>query len=365
MIKINWFARLFMSWKKIVEHIESSSQNDKNIALLEQELEITKKLLEEIKVEKEQINKFLMEEKNEKQSLTKKLESQIKDLELNKKKEIEQETSLAKAREQIEGLKETRLAYEKQIELIKNQINEKLTPLNKIERTFFGSTGNKGKGELGELQLKVLLEKSGLDKNIWTENLPVGKNSVDFAIKSGDQSDKWIPIDSKALETEIDEDTKKIIINDAYKQKVNAQVKKITKYLGKSNTESYGLLVLQNDEIYMELYKKYPTFFKEVIDEHKIYITSPSSFVQITWSIANIIEIYKKVHKEEKIYDQVISVLESVDKFSRKLSVTHKEFNTAMETHYPTIKNKQDKLYKELNKEGKRKELPNLNDKGQ
>jgi len=38
----------------------------------------------------------------------------------------------------------------------------KLKPLEKIEKTFFGKTGNKGKGELGEMQLETILEKSGL-----------------------------------------------------------------------------------------------------------------------------------------------------------------------------------------------------------
>ncbi len=187
--------------------------------------------------------------------------------------------------------------------------------MNKIEKTFFTSSGNKGKGELVELQLKTLLQKSGLDNNIWIENLTVGKNIVEFTIQSGNEDEKWIPIDSKVLETEIDEETHKIIVDQKYKSKVLAQVKSITKYLGKSNTADYGLLVLQNDEVYMELYNEFPSFFKEVIEEHKVYITSPSSFVQITWSIANIIKIYERVHKDEMIYDQMVSILESVNKF--------------------------------------------------
>ncbi len=364
MIKINWFARLFMGWEKLVKHIQSNEKNDQELAVLKKELEMTQKSLEDIKVEKNQMNDFLLEVRKEKDSLSKQLEDKKKELELNKQKEQEINTSLNVSLKEIDGLKDKIRNGQNELEHYKREINEKLIPLNKIEKTFFASSGNKGKGELGEMQLKTLLQKSGLDENIWTENLMVGKNTVEFAIQSGDADGKWIPIDSKVLETEYDEDTKKIIVNNTYKQKVLTQVKQITKYLSKSNTAEYGLLVLQNDEIYMELYDKFPSFFKEVIEDYKVYITSPSSFVQITWSIANIIKIYERVHKDEMIYEQMVSVLESVNKFSSKLAVTHKEFNIAMETHYPTIKNKQDKLIKKLGKEGKIKEMPNLVDKG-
>ena len=363
MIKINWFARLFMGWEKLVKHIQSNDKNDQEIAVLKKELEMTQESLKEIKKERDQINDFLVEVRKEKEEFSKQLDDKRKELELNKQKEQDINASLSVSLKEIDGLKDKIRNGQNELEHYKREINEKLIPLDKIEKTFFASSGNKGKGELGEMQLKTLLQKSGLDENIWTENLMVGKNTVEFAIQSGDADGKWIPIDSKVLETEYDEETKKIIVNNAYKQKVITQVKQITKYLGKSNTADYGLLVLQNDEIYMELYDKFPSLFKEVIEEYKVYITSPSSFVQITWSIANIIKIYERVHKDEMIYEEIVGVLKSVNRFSHKISSTHKEFNIAMKDHYPAIKNKQEKLLKKLGKEGKIKELPNLIDK--
>ncbi|CAM9135368.1 DNA recombination protein RmuC [Mycoplasma todarodis] len=363
MIKINWFARLFMSWNKLEEHILSNSSNDKEMAVTKSQLQMTEQRLEEVIKQKEELSNFLMEAKNEKNEISRKLELQTHDFEMAKKKEQETNISIHEKLQEIEVLKDRIRDEKTSLDYYKKQINEKLVPLNKIEKTFFASSGNKGKGELGELQLKTLLQKSGLDNNIWVENLTVGKNVVEFAIQSGNEDEKWIPIDSKVLETEIDPDTNKIIVDQKYKNKVLSQVKLITKYLGKSNTADYGLLVLQNDEIYMELYNEFPSFFKEVIEEHKIYITSPSSFVQITWSIANIIKIYERVHKDEMIYDQMVSILESVNKFSNKLAATHKEFNIAMTTHYPTIQKKQNSLVKKLVKEGKIKELPTIENK--
>ncbi|TCG11578.1 DNA recombination protein RmuC [Mycoplasma todarodis] len=363
MIKINWFARLFMSWKKLEEHITSNNSNDKEMAVMKTQLRMTEQRLEEITKQKDELNVFLTEVKNEKNEISRKLELQTHDFEVAKQKEQESNISISEKLQEIEVLKDRIRDERTNLEYYKKQINDKLIPLNKIEKTFFASSGNKGKGELGELQLKTLLQKSGLDNNIWVENLTVGKNVVEFAIQSGNEDEKWIPIDSKVLETEIDPDTNKIIVDQKYKNKVLAQVKTITKYLGKSNTADYGLLVLQNDEIYMKLYNEFPSFFKEVIEEHKVYITSPSSFVQITWSIANIIKIYERVHKDEMIYDQMVSILESVNKFSNKLASTHKEFNIAMTTHYPTIQKKQNNLVKKLVKEGKIKELPTIENK--
>ncbi len=363
MIKINWFARLFMSWEKLKEYITSNNSNDKEMAIIKTQLEMTKQRLEEMVKQNDNLNNYLTESKNDKNEIVKKLEMQVHDLEVAKQKEQETNISMSQKIQEIETLKDKIREEKTSLEYYKKQINDKLIPLNKIEKTFFASSGNKGKGELGELQLKTLLQKSGLDNNIWVENLTVGKNVVEFAIQSGNEDEKWIPIDSKVLETEIDEDTNKIIIDQKYKNKVLTQVRTITKYLGKSNTADYGLLVLQNDEIYMELYNEFPSFFKEVIEEHKVYITSPSSFVQITWSIANIIKIYERVHKDEMIYDQMVSILESVTKFSNKLAVTHKDFNIAMTAHYPTIQKKQSALIKRLVKEGKIKELPTIENK--
>ncbi|CAM9132836.1 DNA recombination protein RmuC [Mycoplasma marinum] len=356
-----------MSWSSLEEYMKQDGSNKEEVTNLEKEL-ITVKANAESKTailadQKETILDLrtrLNNNENKRNELAQVINKIEAKLSSKSDEVLEKDLRLERQNEQISSLKSQILERKNDLEALKVEINDKLTPLNKIEKTFFGKTGNKGKGELGEMQLKTLLQKSGLDENIWQENLVVGKNNVEFAIQSGNDDGKWIPIDSKVLDAEYDEDSK-LIVDEKYKKRVLAQVKSITKYLGKSNTAEYGLLVLQSDSIYMTLYNEFPSFFKEVIEEHKVYITSPSSFVQITWSIANIIKIYERVHKDKLIYDEMISVLESITKFSNKMAETHKAFNIAMTTHYPTIQKKQEKLVRKLEKEGKIKELPVLN----
>lgn len=242
--------------------------------------------------------------------------------------------------------------------IIKNDIRDQLKTIGKIERTFFASTGNKGKGELGERQVKTILEKAGIENDMWVENLQVGNSTVEFAIQSGIEG-KFIPVDSKVLDAKYDNDGNIIIDND-YKTKVKTQVKEVAKYLGKKHTTEYGILVLQSDQIYMSLFEEFPSFFEEMIREFKININSPSSFLQNAWSISHLIEIYKKVHNDEKIYEEMVSALDSVSKFAVKLNAVHEAFNVAMDTHYPTIRNKQKNLTKRLIKSNKIKEIPVL-----
>ncbi len=59
----------------------------------------------------------------------------------------------------------------------------------------------------------------------------------------------------------------------------------------------------------------------------------------------------------------MVSVLNSITKFSTSLQKTHTDFNIAMSTHYPTIQKKQTKLLKKLNQEGKIKNLTDLSGK--
>lgn len=347
MRKINWFSRLFMSWNKLEAYFASQKSDGRTLDALEKSYEnLTKTLNERIA----SLTSELDNARHEVTRLNANLNS--KDGELNKEK--------VAVNELTEKLNAVRVQLDERTgesNKIRDEIRDQLKTINKIERQFFSSTANKGKGELGEQQVKIILQKSGLAPDMWIENLTVGNTTVEFAMSSGEEG-KFIPIDSKVLEAELDEDGK-VIIDEKYRNKVKSAAKEIAKYLGKTNTTDYGILVLQSDSIYMKLFEEFPEFFQEMIREFKVHINSPSSFVQSAWSISHLVNIYKRVHNDEKIYDQMLSTIDSVSKFANKISTVHKEFNVAMK-HYGTIENKSKKLITKLDKEGKIKEIPSI-----
>lgn len=364
--KINWFVRLFMSWESLKYEILKDAKNSPELqnlqltnARLETENTGLKSQITDFKAWRDEKNSELQERLLRISHLERELQvAQNRLTSINEEKSRVETKSLI-SEQRIHELQEKLANFRNDHEQLKTEISKKLDPLGKIEKTFFASSGNKGKGELGERQLKTWLEKSGLDADMWTENLVVGSNQVEFAIKA-DINEKWIPVDSKVLDPDFDEEGN-FIVNDTYKNRVQTQVKEVDKYLGKANTADYGLLVLQNDNIYIKLFDEYPAFFEQMIKDYKIYICSPSTFIQFAWTMSNILDIYRKIHKDEKLFDDVVDVLTTVNKLSASLVATHKSFNTAMDTHYPTLAKRQNALVKKMVKDSKIKTLPNLN----
>ena len=369
MRKINWFARLFMKWSSIVDFIEKDSKInnsyfEKEIAILEEKyrgLEERFKYLEQ----ENNNNKINFEkEKEEKIHLRSKL-----DLYKNKYENLDQkkndiEKKLYLKENELKNLYTQIVDQKNENENMKRNILDKLDPLTRINETFFAKAGNKGKAMLGEKQLNNILEKSGIPKNFWEKNLIVdsdSKNIVEFAIKIG-KDDKWIPIDSKVLDTEVNE-SNEIIIDSKYEARVKEEAKKISKYLNKSNTASYGILVLQSDDIYLKLMDEFPNLFHEVIEKYKIHISSPSSFIQFAWSISYILHIYEKIENDEKIYEKMIELIITMEKLGKKLFSTYSDFKIAMDTHYPTFQKRHQILTKSLLKNNKIKEIPKLETK--
>lgn len=379
MKKINWFSRLFISWDSLESYFTPNIEvyekrvQDKDIAYenivkqyenriqqkdtsYENMIQQKDKSIQEKDKIIGQLNSSLLEANNsineisaEKKAKTSSLTSSL----TNKEKDLND------LKTKLENLNIQLIERTKQNDDIKIEIRDQLKTIDKIENTFFAKTGNKGVGELGEQQVRVILEKSGLPADMWVENLMVGKNTVEFAMQSGEKG-KFIPIDSKVLDTV--KENGKAIIDESYKSRVKTQAQSIKKYLSKSNTAEYGILVLQSDSIYMELFDLFPSFFQEMVTEFKVYINSPSSFVQTAHSISHLIDIYKRVHNDEKIYEDMVNTLTSVTKFANSLSKVHSDFNTAMETHYPTIAKRQENLVKRLKKTDKIKEIPVLKD---
>ena len=355
MKRISWFRRLFMTWDAIVNHInkESNSPLFGEIQAAHNELvEVYKKQIVEKEKRIEELLSTVANLQEETRSLRQK-DSHNQDILNDKNNAINSLTN------QISEIRATLEAKKTENENIKININEKLATLQKIETTFFAKAGNKGKGELGEMQVKTILEKSDLTRDMWVENLQVGSKNVEFAIKSADDG-KWIPVDSKVLDAEIDEDNK-VIIDSKYKARVMTQAKEISKYLSKANTAGYGLLVLQSDSIYIELYNQFPGFFQEVLRETKVHVASPSSFVQFAWSISQIVDIYERVKGDEKIFEDMISTLTTISDFANALKDTQTKFNSAMNKWMPSIEKKHAKLTNKLEKSGKIKQIKNSN----
>ncbi|MCK5807252.1 MAG: DNA recombination protein RmuC [Mycoplasmataceae bacterium] len=354
MKKISWLKRIFMSWDSLEKYFNNTEVSFQPNSVSEDLYKQTLETLEERKIRIEEYKVQLDEAKR----LITKLETEASSASDQLVNERHQANEL---RTQINRIKVQLDERSNENNIIKNDIRDQLKTIGKIEKTFFASTGNKGKGELGERQVKMILETAGMSKDMWVENLQVGNTTVEFAIQSGSEG-KYIPIDSKVLETDTDE-YGKIIIDDKYRNKVKSQVAAVAKYLSKSNTTDYGILVLQSDSVYMKLFEEYRGFMEEMLRDFKINITSPSSFLQNAWSISHILDIYKKVHNDEKIYSDMASALESVSKFANSLSKVHKDFNIAMNSHYPALEKKHTILTKRLVKADKIKAIPKIEEK--
>lgn len=352
MAKLNLIQRLFWSSEKIEKYFLENSQSNEGVLseLIQEQKARLQEQVERIN-EKDQIindlrNKLIREETNNRNA-SEQTEQLKQKIQFYETKRAELETALHASRNE-------------KVELSK-QINSKLETLSKIETTFFGKSGNKGKGMLGEMQLAKILQASGFPEEFYIQGLQVNSNIVEFAIQSG-VDNKWIPVDSKTLEVDLD-DNGIIVITEDYVRKVRTAAKEITKYLSKSNTADYGLLVLQSDEIYMKLYEYNPVLFQQMIKDNKIYITSPSSFVNFASSISHILDIYAKVHNEEKLYEEIIGLMDTTRKFADNMHKSYKSFKVAMETHYPALENKHTKIRKTLDSHDNIKEVKKIEEK--
>ncbi len=136
MIKINWFARLFMSWKKLEEHIMSNNSNDEELVVMKTTLEMTKQRLEEVIKQKEELNVFLTESKADKNEIARKLEIQTHDFEVAKEKERESNISINEKLQEIEVLKDKIRDERTSLDYYKKQINDKLTPIEQNRKNF-------------------------------------------------------------------------------------------------------------------------------------------------------------------------------------------------------------------------------------
>ena len=328
----------FYSWDNLFNYFKTNL-----IGNLESENQVLNTMTEQLKIQNQALDKNLEDIRRENQ----RLENANQNLGHKLAEQSGELNSMINYRVQYEKTKEetrqlqNKLEEQKRVlDVEQKKILDCLKPLERINRTFFGDAGNKGKGELGELHIKKILETSGLSSEYWTENLQIGKTqkNVEFAIFSG-KNGKWIPIDSKVIEGEYDEEDN-IIIDDKYKNKILAQVKKIKEYTNKSNTTAYALLVLQSDKLYMSLFEKYSGLFTVAIQEHNVYIGSPSLFIQYAWNISSLLNLWEQTKNSNELFADIHILNKHVFSLVNALSKSHDSFNTAMVTHYPNVKKK-------------------------
>jgi len=73
------------------------------------------------------------------------------------------ESNLAEYKQKADKLEVELKAAKENNDLLKRELNDRLEPLAKINKTFFDKSGNKGKGELGEEAIEVILSKAGVE----------------------------------------------------------------------------------------------------------------------------------------------------------------------------------------------------------
>ena len=367
--KIGWWRRLFMGWDSICHYFRDYLDQK----VREQEQTINDWKIKHAKLETALANSQQLQQKFEEWQLRSDQTAQQRENDLKEakkritrleqgegwydKKIREQEQNINNLENQEKELQTELLAKKAEMKLLEIDIRKKLEPLGKIDRIFFGISANKGKGELGERQLRVILENIAVsDDNFWQENLTVGQKQVEFAIKSGQNDGKWIPVDSKVIEHEADEDNQ-IIIADDYFKKIKTQASKVSGYLDTKITTKYGILVLQNDEIYLTLWQKNPHFFRQIIDQYKVYILSPSLFVQFAFTLSRLLEVYQKSSAELKIFAQLESLIASILKYNNSIRDAYVTFKTATEKNYRLIFQKRDALMAILPEDDKRQKM--------
>lgn len=360
--KISWLRRLFMSWRLLCDHFQNYvtqhitqettvlkqnlHEREKEIIRLETKLQEKEKHNEDLLSWKKAFQKELDEKQNLLAQKKQEIQTILTEKEVWKESAYKKDIDFEKQETKLRELQSLISAKTQDIQKLDNDIRQKLIPLDKIERTFFGISGNKGVGNLGEMQLEVMLQKFDIDPNLWQKNLQVGDNNVEFAFTSGYDDHKWIPIDSKVLHHQIT-DEKEIIIDDSYEKTIKTQAEKVSKkYLDKKNTTKYGILVLQNDAIYLALWQQKSFLFSNLFRQYQVYILSPTLFIQFAFSLAEILKVKVQVVEQEQIFRRLNLLVNKIMKYNEHIRDAYLAFHEATVKNWPSITTQTNKLIK-------------------
>ncbi len=365
--KISWFKRLFYSWNKLVNYFENNlkeneSQRQKIEELLISDLKskLADHLDERIKKLQKNDNDFYdLKNKN------RNLELEIRELKDKESKFIVDEQHINDLNKQIDKLVNESNEYRNWKALISKNIFRNTEVMNKINNVFFRST--KQIGNFGEKWIEQIFEQSGYEKGkFWTKNLAIGDNFVEFAFRLNENREKWIPIDVKTFSSSEPDENSKIDFDILIKKIESEAKEKISKkYLSQPNTEQIGIMVIPDDDLFLEISRRYVKKIKEIFDKYSVVIASTSIFLQwchILWfsfdfldELNNKREFYDDIDKLMTLIKSLINDIIDIKKNFEKL---RNEFNLTHDTHYTNIKKQFEKMLNKFGLEKNEKYVP-------
>ena len=193
---------------------------------------------------------------------------------------------------------------------------------------------SKIKGQIAEYRLEIALcNQFGENSDYWTKNLSIKNGEfVEFAIKINPADSKWIPIDSKAIVPKVINDEYQI--DSSYITQINSQSKKMFKYLHKNNTTDFGILVIPDDYLCVNLYKNYSAEIRKIFSEKNIYIASPNTFMQFLISIQTLSDKMALVNQYNVFFNNIDLFFKHQKYFYQNLSKGYEAIKTAVEKNY-------------------------------
>lgn len=381
------FLRRIFKWKDTYKDIIESNGAVRD---LEKELELTQVSLKEIRDERDSLKndkETLLENLGELKALkenskviresaddNKQLLEQYKEMSVKlstEKDTLEKEIVEMKKKNEMLTISEQKLSAsntskDSEIGSLKESINnlqsrisedqqKVMEDTNKLLGIFQKTTGAAGK--IAELRLEDLITKTSIESDSWTTNLTVGQDTVEFAIKAEDTNNKWIPVDSKLIGAFDAGD--EIVVNDSYIKKVSSQAKKVSKYLNKINTTPFGIMVLQSDFVYNEIYEQNPEILTNSIVENSVFIMSPSAFVQFSTAINKLTKTFEKAKRASEISGELNTVIKHINNMTNAWDKGFDFLRKIDDTHMRNIKSSVERV-ETLNKIEYKKEQDNI-----
>lgn len=336
------WKRIF-NWKKISLNIKNEFKN-----ILEKYVQKNLNPEEIEKISKfDSLNKNFIE-KNILLSKEKEINEQLKkDFEELKQEKQKFWTKLIQKEEENKNLNSDLVKEkDKSIDLLNKLDNFKKSLESSSEATrnltnIFNKQPAK-RGKIAELRLRDIIINTINDDKLYTENLKIGNNIVEFGLKSNINSNNWIPVDSKLIEPKIDINNN-LILDDNYKKEIIKRAKDISKkYVGTKITENYGILVVQNDFIFTEVVQD--NNFTNELQKLKIYISSPSTFIQFINTIDKISFDLKLVDEIDKFKEELEAIISPIRNFVKNSKEGIAKINKAFEKNLISIENKIPKI---------------------
>ena len=250
-------------------------------------------------------------------------------------------SKVSKLKVDLEITKSEKQRLESDLINVTENIQQKTEKLLSI---FDSSLSNQGK--FGEIKIENILRNFFENDNLWTKNLRVGEGVVEFGLKTSSNDKKWIPVDSKVLLKKSGYlDNEEDGINNDYISRLSVEVKKVKKYINHNNTREYAILVLQNEHIYLELFKKFSPKIVQWNAEN-VFIVSPNMFIQFINAISNLSNMMEKVENSKQIIEKIKLIEKHIKSFFKASKESVDKIQIAFNTHLKNIEKNIDEMGK-------------------